>query len=78
MREFASRDRTRVAQVKDEFWLARKRGQSPAELFALSDQLRQHVRTVRPDWPTDEERADDIAVHERVTEALRAVDSGLR
>lgn len=37
-----------------------------AELFA-------YARGVRPDWPGAEDRAEDVAVHLRVSEALRAV-----
>ena len=70
---FARRDWAMVAESKTRYWLERKRTLSAAELLAVGDELRRHALTVRPDWPTDAERAADFATHERVTEALRAV-----
>jgi hypothetical protein len=70
---FARRDWAMVAESKTRYWLERKRTLSAAELLAVGDQLRRHALTVRPDWPTGAERAADLATHERVTEALRAV-----
>jgi len=70
---FARRDWAMVAESKTRYWLERKRTLSAAELLAVGDQLRRHALTVRPDWPTEAERAADLATHERVTEALRAV-----
>ena len=72
---FARRDWAMVAESKTRYWLARKRTLSAAELLAVGDGLRRHALAVRPDWPTDAERAADLATHERVTEALRAVSS---
>lgn len=72
---FARRDWAMVAESKTRYWLERKRTLSAAELLAIGDQLRRHALAVRPDWPTDAERAADLATHERVTEALRAVSA---
>lgn len=70
---FARRDWSLVAEAKSEFWRSRKRNLTPAEILAIGDQLRRHVLALRPDWPSDTERAADVAAHLRVTEALRAV-----
>jgi transposase len=70
---FARRDWAMVAESKSRFWLERKRRLSVAELLAVGDELRRHAMAVRPDWPTAAERAADLAIHQRVTEALRAV-----
>jgi hypothetical protein len=70
---FANRDWAQVAEAKSEFWRDQKRGLSAAEVLALGDQLRRHVQAVRPDWPSAADRAEDLAVHSRVAEALRAV-----
>lgn len=69
---FARRDWARVADAKDAFWLERKRSRPAEEILAVGDQLRLHARTMRPDWPTEAERAADLAVHRRVAEALHA------
>ena len=46
---------------------------TPAEVLALGDQLRLYVKALRPDWPGQSDADDDLAVHARVAEALRAV-----
>jgi hypothetical protein len=70
---FAHRDWQRLARAKDEHWLSLKQSMTPDEILALCDSLRQHARTLRPDWPGESDRAEDLAVHLRVAEALRAV-----
>ena len=69
----ANRDWALLAQAKEQSWIERKRGLSPEQILHVGAQLRQHVRTVRPDWPSQSERDEDMAVHVRVSEALRAV-----
>jgi hypothetical protein len=76
--EFARRDWARIADAKTEVWLSRKQSSSPADLLGMADQLRRHARAMRPDWPSEDERAEDLAVHQRVAEALRATGSRLR
>jgi hypothetical protein len=78
LRAFARRDWAMLADSKTRYWLGRKRGLSAADLLAIGDQLRRHALAVRPDWPTDADRAADLAVHEHVTEALRAVPARSR
>jgi hypothetical protein len=70
---FARRDWSRVADAKAEYWLSLKGGMTPTEILTLGDDLRRHARAVRPDWPAEVDRAEDLAVHARVAEALRAV-----
>lgn len=73
IREFMQRDWARVADSKTTFWRERKRGQPVAELLTAADALRRHARALRPDWPSAQDRADDLAAHVRVSEALGAV-----
>lgn len=70
---FARRDWSQVAAAKAGFWRDQKRELSALEMLALGDELRLHAQRVRPDWPTEADRAADLAVHHRVAEALRAV-----
>ncbi|HYB94341.1 MAG TPA: hypothetical protein VEC39_05180 [Vicinamibacterales bacterium] len=73
MRRFMQRDWHRVDAAKASYWRALKHTRPAADLFAAADALRQHALTVHPsagDWRS---REDDIAVHVRVAEALRAV-----
>lgn len=76
--EFAQRDWALVAEAKAAFWRRRKREGSPADILAIGDQLRRHMMSVRPDWPSSAERAADIDVHRRVSEALHAAGRGRR
>ncbi len=71
--QFARRDRSAVAESKTRFWHDLKSHRTAAEVMAIADQLRRQARQLRPDWPTVEARVDDLAVHQRVAEALRSV-----
>lgn len=70
---FVRRDWAAVEEGKAAFWAERKASISAAQVLALGDGLRRHARTLKPDWPDAAERAEDLAVHRRVSEALRAV-----
>jgi hypothetical protein len=70
---FANRGWGLLAEAKTRSWKERKHGLSPGQMLDLGDELRQHARAIRPDWPSPSEREDDLAVHVRVSEALRAV-----
>lgn len=76
--QFARRDWSALESSKAAYWAGRKRGMAPAEILELGEQLRQHVRRLRPDWPSEAERAEDRATHERVSGALRALISRAR
>lgn len=73
IRAFVRRDWTQAALAKTAHWIAQKAGRSPTEILNDADALRRHAMTVRPEWPSDEDRAADLAAHRRVSEALRAV-----
>jgi hypothetical protein len=70
---FARRDWAAVGEAKAAFWAERKASLSPNQVLALGDALRRHARSLKPDWPDAAEGAEDLAVHRRVSEALRAV-----
>jgi hypothetical protein len=73
IREFVRRDWVRVDDAKTANWKEQKRGRSAAELLAIGANLFAYARSLRPDWPSAEDRTEDLAVHLRVSEALRAV-----
>jgi hypothetical protein len=73
IRQFARRDWSAVATSKARFWRALKAGRSVADVIAVADQMRTHAQRLRPGWPTRQQRLDDLLVHQRVGEALRAV-----
>ncbi len=73
LREFARRDWKAVHASKSRYWQELKGRLSAAEILALADRLRVHTQRLRPDWPTQRDSLDDLLVHQRVGEALRAV-----
>jgi hypothetical protein len=73
LRHFARRDWSAVAASKEHSWLALKARRSAADVLAIAEQMRIHARHVQPRWPTHQQRLDDVAVHQRMGEALRAV-----
>jgi hypothetical protein len=63
VRAFVARDRDRVAALKREYHARQHRMSRGAAGFAAARALWQHVRRVRPDWPTARDRDDDFAHH---------------
>jgi hypothetical protein len=61
--EFVDRDWTEIERSKRDHWTDRFRREGPAATLGASLALWQHARAVRPDWPTGEDRADDLAHH---------------
>ncbi|MGD9903345.1 MAG: hypothetical protein AB7U83_07725 [Vicinamibacterales bacterium] len=75
VRQFVSRDWSAVAASKTRHWQALKAGRSVAEVLDVADRMRRHAQRLRPGWPPRQHRLDDLRVHQRVGEALRAVAS---
>lgn len=73
IRAFADRDWPALEEEKARFWAERKRGMTAAEALAAGEALRRHARRVKPTWPDAADRAEDLAAHLRVAEALCAV-----
>lgn len=70
IRQFMERNWARIAAAKDRTWATAK--QTPAEDLRAADQLRRYTLSVRPDWPSADDRAADLQAHIRVSEALGA------
>ena len=52
-----------TAALKQEHWAREFAERGPAATMAASQALWEHMRRLRPDWPSDEERRDDLAHH---------------
>lgn len=70
---YVQRDWRRIQRLKERYWPERKAVLSPAEALAVADALRRLGQALRPDWPTPDERREDLAMHQRVSECLRRV-----
>jgi hypothetical protein len=73
---FARRDWAAAERRKRAHWAAEQL--TPEEALRLGDELRHHVATLQPDWPSQNERQSDLATHIRVSESLRRVDISRR
>ncbi len=66
-------DHDAAERVRTAYWVERLRRLGPAESFRVAEELRRHVRALRPDWPDRAERDADLAAHAAVHEALSRV-----
>ncbi|MCC6846921.1 MAG: hypothetical protein IT294_00370 [Deltaproteobacteria bacterium] len=73
IRAFAQRDWRAIADAKRDAWLELRRCHGPATALALADELRRQACLLHPGWPSAQDRAEDLAVHVRVAEALQRV-----
>jgi len=60
---FVKRDWAAVRAAKEAYWAREFAAKGSAATFAASEALWRHMRLIRPDWPTDEERQEDLAHH---------------
>lgn len=63
-----------LAHYKDEYWRDRKQ-LGLREALRVVDALRTQARFFRPDWPTQEDREQDLQTHIRVAAALARTGS---
>jgi hypothetical protein len=64
---FARRDWAALAEAKSSYWAERKRSMAADQALAVGDSLRRQVREIKPCWPDAGERAEDLAIHLRVS-----------
>lgn len=68
---FARRDWAALEDEKTRTWRTHKLSLGVEGALRLADELRRHVVAVRPEWPTPDERAEDLRHHARLTLALQ-------
>jgi len=73
LREFAQRDWAAAERSKELYWRDWKRQHGPAAGIRVADELRRQVLAMRPDWPLEREREEDLAMHLRLIEVIRRV-----
>lgn len=72
---FAQRDWSALAELKADYWASMKAREGAGEGLLIADELRRHAQRLHPDWPSDEDRQEDLEVHIRVSAALRSVQA---
>ena len=70
---FVRRDWSAVTACKEDQWLTERRRRGVRWCFEIAEDLRRQAARLHPDWPTVDERADDLDTHVRVGAALRRV-----
>jgi len=63
IRAFLARDRERVAALKRDYHARRYRQTRGRSGLDAARSLRALARSIRPDWPTGRDRAEDFAHH---------------
>ncbi len=78
VKAYLDRDWVLVREMKERYWVEKKRSLTPAEALAIAGRLRQQVAVLRPDWPDDRQREADLNTHRRVSGCLRRVAASAR
>lgn len=63
IRRYANRDWRLLKELEHEHWRRETDERGPLATLEASQALWRHMRDVRPDWPTDEDRRDDLEHH---------------
>ena len=63
LREYAGRDWQRIESQDRAYWVERYRQFGGLETLRAAQALWQHMKAARPDWPTEADRAEDLAHH---------------
>jgi len=78
IREFVARGWDEARRAKDAYWAERIARLGPVEALRIADELRRQMQRQHPSWPTQDERADDIAHHVRMAALFRRADAARR
>jgi len=70
IRAFVDRNWAAVREAKDAYWAGVVRSGGVLEALRIADQLRLQAQRIHPGWPTVEDRAADLAAHERLSDLL--------
>jgi hypothetical protein len=63
LRAYAQRAWHVAEALEQEHWARELAERGPLATFEASQALWQHMRALRPDWPSDDERRQDLADH---------------
>ena len=63
LKAYAARAWHLVSALEHEHWARELAERGPLATFEISQALYEHMRRLRPDWPSDDERREDLAHH---------------
>ena len=70
LRAYLERSWTAAAALKVEHWAREFAERGSEATLEVSRALWEHMRLVRPEWPSEDERRDDLAHHLRLKRAI--------
>lgn len=70
IRRFVDRPWERLRAAKRRYWADEVSARGPEAPLLAARALWLHMRSVRPEWPSDAERAEDLAHHLEVKSCL--------
>jgi hypothetical protein len=77
IRAFLQRDRASVEEEKQSYWVDVYRELGPDGTMAAAARMYAYARTVRPDFPSDADLADDLAHQVAFKRRLMAIAAAL-
>ena len=63
VRSFMQRSYDVVAESKEDHWARRFQERGAEATWHAGQALREHAKRVRPDWPSEHDRAEDLEHH---------------
>lgn len=75
VRAYVERGWAAAEALKEQHWALEFRERGPEATVEASLALREHMRLVNPDWPSESDRCEDLAHHVALK---RAVDDAAR
>ena len=81
LRAYARRDWEKAAASKEAYWAREFAEHGSIAVFEASRALWRHMRAIRPDWPSPEERQEDLQDHiklKRLIDRAASVFLGFR
>src|SRR5262245_5346793 len=70
VKAYAARAWHLAAELKQDHWARELAERGPLATFEASQALLEHMRCLRPDWPSEAERSEDLAHHIALKRAI--------
>ena len=78
IKAFAERDWGKIAELDSSYWASEYRCNGAVSSLKVADALRQHMKSVRPEWPDEAARAADLQHHIKMKRLLVQVADYLK
>ena len=75
---YAGRDWNQMAELKTRHWREMRAREGAIGMLRASEAASRTIRLLRPDWPSEQDRAADYEEHLRLCRILEEADRGRR